>query len=86
MLNYLIYQLTLIITCFYNLFNSKFLYKIKKSSNNVFVFFPTNLFDFINYFGRAYLLHDIILLLWMSKSLKNFKIVSINKINSLKNK
>ena len=86
MFNYLIYQLTLIITCFYNLLNSDFIYKIKKKSNNIFVFFPTNFSDFINYFARAYILHDIILLIWMSKSLKNFKIVSVNKINSLKNK
>lgn len=72
MFKHILYQFSAILSAinkigFYNLFKY-----YNKKSKNIVLFFPQNFKDYINYFMRAWILHDLSIIFYLVKSGKTF--------------
>ncbi|MAC40690.1 MAG: hypothetical protein CMJ05_02720 [Pelagibacterales bacterium] len=83
--NYIIYQISLIITSIGKIgFLNIFKYYDTKSIN-VILLYPSSFKGWINYFGRAFVLHDFSIIYSLVKSKKKYRFVFRSKFGILKN-
>lgn len=83
--NYFFYQISLI---FYSIYYLSFFNLIKNycsQSPNVLLIWPSSFLDFINYLGRAFILHDLSILYFFSKNNIQFSIKFKSDVGSISN-
>jgi len=83
--NHLIYQISLIINSIRKIGFLNFFKFYSSKSNNVILLYPSNFKGWINYFSRAFVLHDFSLLYSLIKLKKNYRFVFKSNFGKLKN-
>lgn len=84
-MNHLIYQITIIIFGLTKSLKFGLIKKYSKKSTNIIVWFPKFNMDLIHYFGRAYILQDLILLEWVLTNLDNYRFIRVQNLGKLNN-
>ncbi|WP_088323613.1 ATP-grasp domain-containing protein [Polaribacter tangerinus] len=86
MFKYIIYQFSAIFSAFKKIGFQNFIKKYDSKSDNVVLFFPRNFKDTINYFMRAWILHDLSIVFYLVKSGKTFCFEFSSDFGKIRNK
>jgi glutathione synthase/RimK-type ligase-like ATP-grasp enzyme len=86
MLNHIIYQIAAIYSALKKIGFKNLIIKYDKSSDNIVLFFPKSLIDLLNYFTRAWILHDLSIIFYLVKSGQTFCFKTITRFGRIRNK
>jgi glutathione synthase/RimK-type ligase-like ATP-grasp enzyme len=84
-INYFLYQVSLVVYSIYSLRIFRLIKNCKKESKNIILIWPSSFFDLINYFGRAFVLHDLAILYFFSQNNLQFSFKFKSDVGSLSN-